>query len=113
MAILSKKELPFLLNQSIPSLEKLYYIGRKELLKGRCITFVGTRDITIYGRSVISHLLDKFLSRTDIVVVSGLARGVDAYVHHICLERGIKTMAIVPGSILSAIPKSNMDIFKQ
>ena len=113
MAILYPSKFPFLLKEAVPNLKSLYYIGDKSLLEKKCITFVGTRDITEYGKWVIEELLGDFLSRMDIVVVSGLARGVDAYVHDTCLKRGIKTMAIVPGSIFSAIPKSNIKIFER
>lgn len=113
MAILYPSKFPFLLKEAVPNLKSLYYIGDKSLLEKRSITFVGTRDITEYGKWVIGELLGDFLSKMGIVIVSGLARGVDAYVHEICLKRGIKTMAIVPGSILSAIPKSNIKIFEK
>lgn len=113
MQILSKEEIPPLLTEAVPNLDLLYFVGNKELLRENCITLVGTRDITEYGESVINELLNKELAHYNIAIVSGLARGVDAYVHKICLERGIKTIAIVPGAINSAIPKSNREIFKE
>lgn len=113
MAIIQSNQFPFLLQQSVPSLNQLYFLGNKSLLKKRCISVVGTRDITKYGKWVIRELLDESLSKTNIAIVSGLARGVDAYVHEICLERDISTIAIVPGAISSAIPKSNTQIFNQ
>lgn len=113
MALIHSNEFPFLLKQAVPKLSKLYYSGNKTLLEGRHISFVGTRDVTEYGKWVISKLLCASLSKTNIVIVSGLARGVDAYVHKICLERNIKAIAIVPGAIESAIPKCNLEIFNQ
>lgn len=91
----------------------LYYDGDKSLLKKRCITFVGTRSITEYGRFCIELFLGEFLRDLDIVIVSGLARGVDSYVHEICLERNIPTIAIVPGGMNTAIPKCNIGIFNR
>jgi DNA processing protein len=113
MQIVSHNNFPVFLTEISSSPLKLYYEGNISLLKKRCITIVGTRDITQYGKWCIDNLLSKFLQELDIVVVSGLARGVDAYVHRTCLKRSIKTMAIVPGAINSAIPKSNMGIFSQ
>jgi len=113
MQTVSHNEFPFFLIE-IPKLPThLYYEGDVSLLKRRCITIVGTRSITQYGKWCIDTLLGKFLQDLDIAVVSGLARGIDAYVHRTCLDRGIKTIAIVPGAINSAIPKSNIDIFDQ
>ena len=113
MQTLSKGEIPSLLVEAIPNLNTLYFVGNRDLLKRICITFVGTRDITKYGEFAIKELLNKELANCNIAIVSGLARGVDAYVHKTCLERGIKTIAIVPGTINSAIPKSNREIFQE
>ncbi len=113
MQIVSRREIPSLLLEAVPRLNQLYFIGNKDLLRGLCITIVGTRDITEYGELVIKELLNKELTNYNISIVSGLARGVDAYVHKTCLGRGIKTIAIVPGAINSAIPQSNRKIFQQ
>jgi DNA processing protein len=74
---------------------------------------VGTREITGYGRRVIDLLLGNFLKELDIVVVSGMARGVDEYVHKVCLQRGIKTMAILPGGLKDVIPERNGPLKKE
>jgi len=113
MQTLSGREIPPLLKEAVPNLNTLYFAGNKDLLKRICITFVGTRDITGYGEFVIKELLNKELANCNIAIVSGLARGVDACVHKTCLERGIKTIAIVPGAMDSAIPKSNREIFQE
>lgn len=113
MCKLSYNNIPSLLKQISSCPSTLYYKGDKTLLKKRAVTIVGTRTITEYGISVIEYLLDEFLKDLDIVVVSGLALGVDAHVHRVCLERGIGTIAIVPGAISSYIPKTNIDIFEK
>lgn len=69
--------------------------------------------MTKYGKVVVKMLLGKFIRDLDIVVVSGLAVGVDEYVHRICLERGIKTMAVVAGGIDTAIPGRNKLLLKE
>ncbi|MGI6475844.1 MAG: DNA-processing protein DprA [Candidatus Dojkabacteria bacterium] len=112
MSKLSYKQIPPLLRE-IPSCpSQLYFKGDERILNDRCITIVGTRSITEYGRWAIEYLLDKFLKDLNISVVSGLARGVDACVHKLCLERDINTVAILPGSITSYIPKENNKLFE-
>ena len=113
MRKLSFNHFPEPLKQISSCPSELYYEGNISLIEKRSITIVGTRSITEYGRWVIEYLLDNFLKDLKVVVVSGLARGVDAYVHKTCLERNIQTVAIVPGSIESYIPKSNREIFKE
>jgi DNA processing protein len=109
---LSFAQMPFLLRQISSCPKELYYYGNLSLLQKKCLTIVGTRAITQYGQWCIRHLLDTFLKELDIAVVSGLAMGVDAYVHRICLERGINAIAIVPGGMNSAIPKSNIPLYE-
>jgi len=104
---------PSLLKQIPDSPNLLYCYGDISLLPKRCITIVGTRQMTKYGKVVVRMLLGEFLKDLDIVVVSGLALGVDEYVHRTCLERGIKTIAVVPGGIDTAIPGRNKLLMKE
>lgn len=102
---------PALLKEIDRAPSRLYCYGDVSFLSMKSITIVGTRKITDYGIKVINSLLPSFLSKLDVVIVSGLALGVDAEVHRVCLRRGIKTLAIVPGGICTAIPKANMGIY--
>jgi len=102
-----------LLQKILDPPKQLYCYGDISLLERESVTIVGTRGITEYGMRVLDILLDTFLKELGIVVVSGLARGVDAYVHKKCLERGISTIAVVPGGIDTAIPVSNRWICRQ
>ena len=104
---------PLLLREIPDNPKQLYCYGNISLLKKKCITIVGTRNITRYGIEVIEMFLGKYLRDLDTVVVSGLARGVDGYVHRICLERNIQTIAVVPGGINTAIPRCNIDLLKK
>lgn len=104
---------PLLLREIPDNPKQLYCYGNISLLKKKCITIVGTRNITRYGIEVIEMFLGKYLRDLDIVVVSGLARGVDGYVHKICLERNIQTIAVVPGGINTAIPRCNIELLKK
>jgi len=104
---------PFLLKEIYDPPKCLYYEGDVNLLNMRCISIVGTRKITRYGEQLIKDFLNVELGHLNIAFVSGLALGVDALVHKRCLELGIKTIAIVPGSFDSAIPQKNRDICKE
>lgn len=102
---------PYLLKEIYHPPKLLYYVGDIDLLKRRCITIIGTRSITQYGKYIVKYLLDEGIKDLDIAIVSGMALGVDALVHRTCLDLGIKTVAIVPGSMSSSIPKRNEEIF--
>ena len=102
---------PYLLKEIYDFPLVLFCKGDLSLLSKRMITIVGTRDMSKYGRWCVEYIL-KGLKGTDIAVVSGLARGIDGWVHTICLRFGIPTIAIVAGGIDMGYPKSNLDLYQ-
>jgi DNA processing protein len=109
---ISEKGYPILLKQIYDPPLQLFYKGDVSLLDMKCITIVGTRDMTEYGKWCVEYLL-KGLVGKDVVVVSGLARGIDGHVHRTCLRLGIKTVGVVAGGIDRGYPKSNQDIYDE
>lgn len=63
------------------------------------ISFVGSRDMTNYGRQVIQDIIPG-LAKYQVAIVSGLAFGVDHFAHRIALDNNIPCIAI-PGSGLA------------
>jgi len=70
----------------------LWVQGDPDALAGPCVAIVGPRAATAYGRSV-ARALARALAGAGLVVVSGLARGVDAEAHEGALEAGGRTVA--------------------
>lgn len=62
----------------------------------RILTIVGSRKNTTYGRQVVEKLLEK-LKDYPIIILSGLALGIDGIAHKEALKNNLKTIAI-PGS---------------
>ncbi len=60
------------------------------------LTVVGTRAYTPYGKAACEHLIEG-LRGSPVVIVSGLALGIDAIAHKAALDAGLTTVA-VPGS---------------
>lgn len=85
----------------------LFMKGNKKLIKDRFIcSIVGTRQPSLKTLNEI----DKFvfeLTKSNIVTASGLALGTDIQVHLSTLNSGGKTIAVLPGTIDSIIPKSH------
>ena len=73
-----------------------YYKGNAPLERKRIISIVGTRKITPYGVDLTEQLL-KELSQTipDLLVVSGLAYGVDIAAHRSALKNNLDTVAVL------------------
>ena len=70
----------------------LLILGSPEVLLGRAVAIVGARAPTVYGLRVARDLATA-LAEAGVVVVSGLARGIDAAAHQATLEAGGLTVA--------------------
>jgi DNA processing protein len=108
MLELTLKELPEFI-QAMPSPPKqLFYQGADllELLKLPRVAIVGTRNPTTYGRQVTEELASK-LAAQGVVIVSGLAYGVDAIAHEAALDAGGKCLAVLPSPLDNIVPVAN------
>lgn len=83
-----------------------------ELLKRPCVAIVGSRSVTPYGRQVTERLARQ-LAEQGIVVVSGLALGVDAIAHQAALDAGGLTVAVLPGPVDRVYPSTNRGLAEQ
>ena len=92
--------------------KSLYFRG--SLDAGPCIGVVGTRKISPYGRSCVDLLVPE-LVRFGQTVVSGLAYGIDAAVHHSTLDSGGKTVAVIGTGVDddSIYPRANLELARR
>ena len=58
------------------------------------VAVVGTRRVSAYGRQVTEEIAS-YLAANGVTVVSGLARGVDAFAHQAALQAGGRTLAVL------------------
>ena len=72
----------------------LYYKGNADLNNSRIVSIVGTRNATQYGKELTNALVEE-LKKHDVLVVSGLAYGIDAMAHKACLKHDIATVGVV------------------
>jgi DNA processing protein len=84
----------------------LYYKGNADLNKKRIISIVGTRRITSYGRNNCSAIVEG-LKEKDVLVVSGLAYGVDSCAHRKALEYDITTVGVLGHGLDRLYPAQN------
>lgn len=85
---------------------KLYYTGTLPEARRPTIAVVGTRKPTSYGREVTERLAYD-LAKRGIVIISGLALGVDALAHRAALEAGGITLAVLPCGLPRIAPATN------
>ena len=72
---------------------------------------VGSRKMSEYGKWVIGEIVPE-LVRNNIVIVSGMAFGVDAEAQRVCVENGGKTIAVLASGVDVISPKSNRWIYE-
>lgn len=92
--------------------EKLYYLGDIDLLKKRCASVVGSRNTNQYGRGMAISIAEK-LAENDIVVVSGMARGIDTCAHRGALKTGGNTVAVLGCGPDICYPAENSELKKE
>lgn len=80
-----------------------------DLLSRPCIAIAGSRKVTAYGKAVTTKLAGE-LARAGVVIVSGLAIGVDALAHRAAIEAGGLTIAVLPGSLDRVYPGSHQQL---
>ena len=74
----------------------LYYSGNCDLNMSKVISIVGTRQITQYGQDIIRHFIaDLRRHCPNMLIVSGLAYGVDINAHRQALENGYPTVGVL------------------
>lgn len=92
----------------------LYYKGNINLINEDTIGIIGTRYPTYYGKKT-SNDIAKYLSDHSIVVVSGMALGIDMYAHIGAIKGSSKkTIAVLGNGLLeeNIYPQSNLELFK-
>ena len=73
----------------------LYFRGNANLNGQRIISVVGTRNATNYGKELCDELIRNFSERSyPVLVVSGLAYGIDIHAHKACLKYNIPTVGV-------------------
>ncbi|MDV7763248.1 DNA-processing protein DprA [Peribacillus sp. CSMR9] len=101
---------PFLLKQIFDPPWVLYLKGDKKLLTKRStLGVVGTRKPTSYGLEALKTILLPLVKK-KIVIISGVAAGIDAEAHKITLGEGGDTIGVLGGGLLQIYPKSNISL---
>lgn len=89
----------------------LYVIGKLPTSRRPTVAIVGTRKPTAYGREV-AHQLAFDLAQKGIIVMSGLALGIDSIAHRGALEADGTTLAVLGNGLDSIYPATNRDLAK-
>lgn len=86
--------------------KRLWYIGNMPETRRPTVAVIGTRKVSNYGREVAHHLCVE-LAKHGVIIVSGLALGIDAIAHRAALEAGGTTVAIMAGGLDDVYPRTH------
>lgn len=74
----------------------LYYKGNCDLNQTKIVSIVGTRQMTVYGQDLIRHFVNDLKRHcSNMLIVSGLAYGVDICAHREALANGYETVGVL------------------
>ncbi len=99
-------DFPALLKKIAQPPKQLFYIGNIELTETLCVSIVGSRKCTEYGRWAASRLAER-LGEHGVTVVSGMAMGIDSAAHRGAIKGNGKTIAVLGSGADICFPSSN------
>ena len=106
-----EKEYPTLLGELADAPPLLYYRGKLEPA-AEALAVVGSRRATAYGKAAATHLA-KEVARRGVVIVSGLARGIDTAAHQGALAANGVTWAFLGCGLDTVYPAENQRLAAQ
>jgi DNA processing protein len=92
----------------------LYIKGKTELNRKKVISIVGTRNPTDYGRSLTRELVTHIAAiYPDILIVSGLAYGIDVCAHKSALKNNLDTVGVLGHGLSVIYPSAHHEVARQ
>ncbi|MGH2646929.1 MAG: DNA-processing protein DprA [Ginsengibacter sp.] len=109
---ITDKNYPQRLLNCYDSPSMLYYKGHADLNSSKIIAIVGTRNNNEYGKTICEKLIEEFAGE-DIVIVSGLAFGIDSIAHKASIKYDMKTIGVLAHGLDRIYPSQNSGLAKQ
>lgn len=89
---------PFRLKQIYDAPTVIYYKGTADLDHTKIVSIVGTRRATPYGKQMVEELISAF-APYNLLIVSGLAYGIDIHAHRAALSAGMPTVGVMASGL--------------
>ena len=92
--------------------KRLFVNGDTSILSRPGIAVIGSRDCSNYGEKWCEKFVKELLEY-NLVIVSGMAKGIDTIAHKTALKYGGKTIAVLPSGFNNIYPKENLDLYEK
>lgn len=90
----------------------LYYRGNADLNHAKIISIIGTRNNTDYGKQVTEKLVAD-LAEENVLILSGLAFGIDAIAHKSALQYNLPTVGVLAHGLDTIYPSHHKSLAKE
>ena len=100
------EEYPYLLRKIYSPPICLYIRGNKKILNGENVAIIGCRECSEYGKSIAKRFSYE-ISKNNINIVSGFAKGIDEYSHLGTIQAKGRTIAVLGNGVDIVYPKEN------
>ena len=90
----------------------LFYKGNADLNASRIINIIGTRNNTDYGKQLTEQLISE-LQNQQVLIISGLAYGIDAIAHKAAVQNNLPTVGVLAHGLDTIYPASHSALAKQ
>lgn len=90
----------------------LYYKGNANLNAGKIVNIIGTRHHTDYGRQLTEKLVES-LAPHNVLVLSGMAFGIDTQAHKCCVKNNVPTVGVLAHGLDTLYPPENAKLARQ
>jgi len=89
----------------------LFYYGDISLLDKESLAVVGSREYSNYGKHCTERIIKDVIPGR--VLISGLAKGIDAIAHETAIKCGAKTIAVLGSGIDYCYPSDNKELYEE
>ena len=90
----------------------LYYRGTADLNAPKAVTIIGTRSNTEYGKAITEKMVEDFKEHS-ILVISGLALGIDSIAHKAAINNSLATVGVLGHGLDTIYPSQNKILAKE
>ena len=90
----------------------LYYRGTADLNTARIISIVGTRVNSDYGKQLTEQIV-KELAAQNVLIISGMAFGIDAIAHKAALQNDLATVGVLAHGLDTIYPSQHTNLAKE
>jgi DNA processing protein len=111
---LGADDYPLRLAECVDAPIVLYYMGNADLNDRHVINIVGTRRCTTYGQDLVRRFVNDLRQLCpNVLIVSGLAYGIDICAHRNALQNGFDTVGVLAHGLDEIYPSAHRDTAKQ